>query len=102
MVGSRRRLSAGGPDRLDREVRRASGARGLDPVQFNRKDSSFGVKFCKPPATSAISVAFSGKNKKTLFILARCAKDPQRNPVAQSAQAYSISMIAQGFKKHAK
>jgi gluconolactonase len=55
-----------------------------------------------PTPRSVISVAFSGKDKKTLFILARGAKDSQGNEVANAAQVYSISMIAQGFKKRAK
>jgi hypothetical protein len=48
------------------------------------------------------SVALSGKDKKTLFILARGARDSQGDEVANAAQVYSISMIAQDFKKRAK
>ena len=55
-----------------------------------------------PTPRGVISVAFSGHDKKTLFILARGAKDSQGNEVANAAQVYSISMIAQGFKKRAK
>jgi gluconolactonase len=55
-----------------------------------------------PTPRGVISVAFSGRDKKTLFILARGAKDSQGNEVANAAQVYSISMIAQGFKKRAK
>jgi sugar lactone lactonase YvrE len=55
-----------------------------------------------PTPRGVISVAFSGHDKKTLFILARGAKDTQGNEVANAAQVYSISMIAQGFKKRAK
>jgi gluconolactonase len=55
-----------------------------------------------PTPRGVISVAFSGPGKKTLFILARGAKDQQGNEVANAAQVYSISMIAQGFKKRAK
>ena len=55
-----------------------------------------------PTPRGVISVAFSGNDKKTLFILARGAKDPQGNEVANAAQVYSIPMIAQGFKKRAK
>jgi gluconolactonase len=55
-----------------------------------------------PTPRPVISVAFSGHNKQTLFILARGAKDQQGNEVANAAQVYSISMIAQGFKKRAK
>jgi sugar lactone lactonase YvrE len=55
-----------------------------------------------PTPRGVISVAFSGRDKTTLFILARGAKDSQGNEVANAAQVYSISMIAQGFKKRAK
>jgi len=55
-----------------------------------------------PTPRGVISVAFSGHDKKTLFILARGAKDTQGDEVADAAQIYSISMIAQGFKKRAK
>jgi gluconolactonase len=54
-----------------------------------------------PTPRGVISVAFAGRDKMTLFILARGAKDPQGNEVANAAQVYSISMIAQGFKKRA-
>jgi gluconolactonase len=55
-----------------------------------------------PTPRGVISVAFSGQDKKTLFILARGARDTQGNEVANAAQVYSIPMIAQGFKKRAK
>src|SRR5271154_251095 len=55
-----------------------------------------------PTPRGVISVAFSGKDKRTLFILARGAKDSNGNEVANAAQVYSIPMIAQGFKKRAK
>lgn len=55
-----------------------------------------------PTPRGVISVAFSGRDKKMLFILARGAKDSQGNEVANAAQVYSIPMTAQGFKKRAK
>jgi gluconolactonase len=55
-----------------------------------------------PTPRPVISVAFSGRNKQALFILARGAKDQQGNEVANAAQVYSISMITRGFKKRAK
>jgi gluconolactonase len=55
-----------------------------------------------PTPRPVISAAFSGKDKKTLYILARGAKDQAGNEVANAAQVYSIEMIAQGFKKRAK
>lgn len=55
-----------------------------------------------PTPRGVISVAFSGPHKKTLYVLARGAKDAQGNEVANAAQVYSISMLAPGFKKRAK
>ena len=55
-----------------------------------------------PTPRAAISVAFSGPDKKTLYILAQGAKDAQGKEVDNAAQVYSISMIAQGFKQRAK
>jgi gluconolactonase len=55
-----------------------------------------------PTPRGVISAAFSGPGKKSLYILARGAKDAQGNEVANAAQVYSIPMIAQGFKKRAK
>jgi gluconolactonase len=55
-----------------------------------------------PTPRGVISAAFSGPDKKNLFILARGAKDAQGNEVANAAQVYSIPMVAQGFKKRAK
>jgi gluconolactonase len=55
-----------------------------------------------PTPRGVISAAFSGKDKKTLYILARGAKDQAGNEVGNAAQVYTIQMIAQGFKKRAK
>jgi gluconolactonase len=55
-----------------------------------------------PTPRPVISAAFSGKDKKTLYVLARGAKDQAGNEVANAAQVYTIDMIAQGFKKRAK
>ncbi len=55
-----------------------------------------------PTPRGVISVTFSGPDKKSLFVLARGAKDQQGKEVANAAQVYSISMVAQGFKKRAK
>jgi gluconolactonase len=55
-----------------------------------------------PTPRPVISAAFSGKGKKTLYILARGAKDQAGNEVANAAQIYTIPMIAEGFKKRAK
>ncbi len=55
-----------------------------------------------PTPRGVITVAFGGKDKKTLFILARGAKDATGAEVANAAQVYAIPMIAQGYKGRAK
>jgi sugar lactone lactonase YvrE len=55
-----------------------------------------------PTPRGVVSVAFSGPDKKLLYILARGAKDAQGNEVANAVQVYSIPMIAQGYKNRAK
>ena len=55
-----------------------------------------------PTPRPVISVAFSGPDKKTLYVLAQGAKDAQGKEVDNAAQVYSIPMIAQGFNKRAK
>jgi len=55
-----------------------------------------------PTPRPVISAAFSGKDKKTLYILARGARDQAGTEVANAAQVYTIEMAAQGFKKRVK
>jgi gluconolactonase len=55
-----------------------------------------------PTPRGVITTAFGGKDKKTLFILARGAKDASGNEVANAAQVYAIQMTAQGYKGRAK
>jgi len=55
-----------------------------------------------PTPRGVISVAFGGSDKKTLFVLARGARDADGNEVANAAQVYAIHMIAQGYKGRAK
>jgi gluconolactonase len=55
-----------------------------------------------PTPRGIITVAFGGKDKHTLFVLARGAKDASGNEVANAAQVYAIQMIAQGYKGRAK
>jgi gluconolactonase len=55
-----------------------------------------------PTPRGVITTAFGGKDKKTLFILARGAKDAGGNEVANAAQVWAIQMIAQGYKDRAK
>lgn len=55
-----------------------------------------------PTPRPVISAAFGGTDKKTLFVLARGARDAGGNEVANAAQVYAIPMIAQGYKGRAK
>jgi sugar lactone lactonase YvrE len=55
-----------------------------------------------PTPRGVISTAFGGKDKRTLFILARGATDAGGSEVANAAQVYAIQMIAQGYKGRAK
>ena len=55
-----------------------------------------------PTPRGVITTAFGGKDKKTLFILARGAKDSKGEEVANAAQVWTIQMIAQGYKGRAK
>jgi gluconolactonase len=55
-----------------------------------------------PTPRAVISCAFGGKDKKTLFVLARGAQDAEGHEVANAAQVWSIQMIAQGDKGRAK
>ena len=55
-----------------------------------------------PTPRGVITCAFGGKDKKTLFILARGAKDADGSEVANAAQVWTIPMIAQGYKGRAK
>ena len=55
-----------------------------------------------PTPRGVITCAFGGKDKKTLYILARGAKDASGEDVANAAQVWTIRMIAQGYKGRAK
>lgn len=55
-----------------------------------------------PTPRGVISVAFGGQDKRTLFVLARGAKDATGNEVANAAQVYAIPTIAQGYRGRAK
>src|SRR5712671_1299847 len=55
-----------------------------------------------PTPRGVITCAFGGKDKKTLYILARGAKDAGGEEVANAAQVWTIQMIAQGYKGRAK
>ena len=55
-----------------------------------------------PTPRGVISVAFGGKDKKMLFVLARGARDANGNDVANAAQVYAIQTIAQGYRGRAK
>jgi gluconolactonase len=55
-----------------------------------------------PTPRGVITCAFGGKDKKTLFILARGATDANGNEVANAAQVWTIPMMASGYKSRAK
>jgi hypothetical protein len=55
-----------------------------------------------PTPRPIISVAFGGRDKKTLFILARGAEDANGQQIANAAQVYAIQMMAQGYKGRPK
>ncbi len=55
-----------------------------------------------PTPRGVITCAFGGKDKKTMYILARGAKDANGEEVANAAQVWTIPMIAQGFKGRMK
>jgi gluconolactonase len=55
-----------------------------------------------PTPRGVITCAFGGKDKKTLFILARGAKDAEGNEVANAAQVWTMPVTAQGYKGRAK
>jgi len=55
-----------------------------------------------PTPRGTISTAFGGRDKKTLFVLARGARDAAGTEVANAAQVYTIQMIAQGYMGRAK
>lgn len=55
-----------------------------------------------PTPRGVITAAFGGKDKKTLYILARGATQADGTEVANAAQVWSIQMIAQGYKGRAK
>ena len=55
-----------------------------------------------PTPRPVISAAFGGADKKTLYVLARGARDANGSEVANAAQVYAIPMIAQGYKGRPK
>ena len=55
-----------------------------------------------PTPRGVITCAFGGKDKKTLFILARGGTSSTGAEVANVAQVWTIPMVAQGYKGRAK
>jgi len=55
-----------------------------------------------PTPRGVISIAFGGRDKKTLFALLRGGTDAEGNEVANVAQVWSIPLLAQGYKGRAK
>lgn len=55
-----------------------------------------------PTPRPVISVAFGGRDKRTLYLLARGARDAAGNQVANAAQVYAIPLIARGYRGRPK
>jgi len=55
-----------------------------------------------PTPRPVISVAFGGPGKRTLFVLARGARDAGGAEIANAAQVYAIDVIAQGYRGRPK
>ncbi len=55
-----------------------------------------------PTPRGVITAAFGGKDRKTLFILARGGTSSTGEEVANVAQVWTIPMVAQGYKGRAK
>jgi sugar lactone lactonase YvrE len=55
-----------------------------------------------PTPRGVITAAFGGKDRKTLFILARGGTSASGEEVANVAQVWTIPMVAQGYKGRAK
>ena len=55
-----------------------------------------------PTPRGVITCAFGGKDKKTMYILARGAREANGEEVANAAQVWTIPMIAQGYKGRLK
>ena len=66
---------------------------------FDKTGKNLGVI---PTPRGVITTAFGGKDRKTLFILARGGTSSGGEEVANVAQIWSIPMVAQGFKGRAK
>lgn len=55
-----------------------------------------------PTPRPVISVTFGGADKRTLYVLARGVRDAGGNEIANAAQVYAISTIAQGYRGRPK
>jgi gluconolactonase len=55
-----------------------------------------------PTPRPVISVAFGGKDKRTLYVLARGARDTSGSEVANAAQVYAVQLIARGYSGRPK
>ena len=55
-----------------------------------------------PTPRNVISVAIGGREKKTLFILARGATQAEGSDLANAAQVYTMPLLAHGYKGRAK
>ena len=60
-----------------------------------------------PTPRGVISVAFAGKNKRTLYVVGSGAEDANGQPIKEGPQqtaatVYKLSMLAEGVKGRAK
>ena len=55
-----------------------------------------------PTPRGVITCAFGGKDRKTLFILARGGTSSTGEEVANVAQVWTIPMVARGYRGRAK
>jgi len=55
-----------------------------------------------PTPRPVISAAFGGRDKRTLYVLARGARDAGGNEIANAAQVYAMPTIAQGYRGRPK
>jgi gluconolactonase len=66
---------------------------------FDKTGKNLGVI---PTPRGVITAAFGGKDRKTLFVLARGGTSSTGEEVANVAQIWSIPMVAQGYKGRTK
>ena len=94
------KLTAGGGDGSTIDgMGRVYTTSGAGVEVFDKTGKHLGVI---PTPRGVITAAFGGKDRKTLFILARGGTSSTGEEVANVAQVWTIPMVAQGFKGRAK